>query len=154
MLCFLKISFILAVAFASVGCNSNTGHSLSTEDRLELRSGEDWKVTWDISAPVAQRDISKRLKNPKWNYSLDGSTWRSLPLPVNRVSESALRLSAVINAGELVEASEILCYISYVFDGDSVGADGANHPRVVAIITSSEQGGADQPATAPESKAE
>jgi hypothetical protein len=133
----MKTSALLSVvmwSFLLAGCTPNTGHSLSTNDSLEVDSSKDWIVTWTLEAPIVGRRIEKRISDAKLLYSIDSGAWLSAPLVVTKESDSRLRLVATIDRGKLTGHGQILCYPEYVFDGNLEGSHKKSDPRLVRIL--------------------
>jgi len=129
----IQLAFLFAISWLLSACHPNTGHTLSTDDPLEIPSKQDWKVTWTISAPKAGVDNLKRLVDPKWNYSLDGGAWQSVTLQVTRMTDTELQLTAIIPKSEFNGNTLIHCYITYVFDGTQEGRDRIKDSRTIKI---------------------
>ena len=113
------------------GCHPNTGHGISTKDRLEISRAHDWNVTWSLNTALANGGIKGRIKNPVWYYSIDSGPWKKKSFHVSRVSDTELRLEVTIDRAEFISGSEINCYMDYVFDGSSISR--VSSPRLVKI---------------------
>ena len=135
----IRLALLFALTWLFSACHANTGHSLSTDDPLETPAGQDWRVTWTISAPKADSHIFDRLGDPVWHYSIDEGPWRSVPFQVARMADSQLQLTAVVTKDELHGTHEIQCYPTYTFDGNKEGRSGLTAPRVVRVTNKGEQ---------------
>lgn len=119
--------------FALTSCNPNTGHSLATNDSLEIDDSEDWTPTWTLEAPKVTRGIEDRISEAQLHYTIDSGVWQSAPLLATKETDTRIQLVATIDRAQLTGHRRIQCFTEYVFDGTQEGGHGRKDPRVIQI---------------------
>ena len=128
---FSFIAIMWCVALTS--CSPNTGHTLATNDSLDVVDSEDWTPTWTLEAPKVGRGIVNRISEARLHYSIDSGVWQSTPLFSKIETATRIQLVATIDRKELTGHSRIQCFPEYVFDGTREGIHKRKDPRVLKI---------------------